>query len=116
MEDQETRKPANYGSSDLQKNVGARSTWIRLFFMLVFAFIYGVSRLVTGAVIVIQFFQVLFTGDTNDNLKSLGHSLAIYSYEIVNYLTFNTEVRPYPLDAEWPREWSGNVTGDEDYR
>lgn len=90
--------------SSLEKNVKMRSTWIRLLFMLMFSFLYGISRLVTAAVVVIQFLHVLFTGETNDQLKSLGHSLAIYSYEVVDYLSFNTETRPFPLDAAWPNE------------
>jgi len=90
--------------SKLEKNVKMRSTWIRLLFMLMFSFLYGISRLVTAAVVVIQFLHVLFTGETNGQLKSLGHSLAIYSYEVVDYLSFNTETRPFPLDAAWPNE------------
>ena len=88
--------------SDLEKNVKMRSTWVRLFFMIIFAFLYGLSRLVTAAVVVIQFFHVLFTGDTNEQLKTFGHSLAVYSYEVVDYLTFNSETKPFPLDAAWP--------------
>ena len=92
------------GQSDLEKNVKMRSTWIRLFFMIIFAFLYGLSRLVTAAVVVVQFFHVLFTGGTNEQLKTFGHSLAIYSFEVVDYLTFNTETRPFPLDSGWPEE------------
>lgn len=90
--------------SDLEKNVTARSTWIRLLFMIIYAFLYGLSRIVTAVVVVIQFFHVLFSGDTNDQLKTFGHSLAIYSYQVVDYLTFNTETKPFPLDARWPTE------------
>ena len=93
--------------SDLEKNVLTRSTWLRLLFMIIFALLYGLSRLVTAAVVVIQFFHVLFTGNTNEQLKRFGHSLAIYSYEVVDYLTFNTEVRPYPLDSDWPERLRG---------
>jgi len=103
--------------SDLEHNVTSRETWIRLFFMIVFALLYGLSRLVTAAVIVIQFFHVLFTGNTNEQLKTFGHSLAIYSYEIVDYLTFNTETKPFPLGADWPGELpekSTAATGEGD--
>jgi len=88
--------------SELEKNVTTRSTWIRLFFMIIFAVLYGLSRLVTVAVVVVQFFHVLFAGSVNDQLKTFGHSLAIYSYEVVDYLTFNSETKPFPLDAQWP--------------
>ncbi len=44
------------GSSDLEKNVKQKSTWVRLFFMLLLAFLYGLSRVVMVAVVVFQFF------------------------------------------------------------
>ena len=95
--------------SDLEKNVLKGSTWVRLLFMFVFAFFYGLSRVVTAAVVAVQFFHVLFAGETNTQLKRFGHSLAIYSYQVVNYLTFNTETRPFPLDAEWPDSLPGDA-------
>lgn len=90
--------------SDLEKNVKMRSTWVRLLFMIIFAFLYSLSRLVTAVVVVIQFFHVLFTGETNEQLKTFGRSLAVYSFEVVDYLTFNTETKPFPLDAVWPED------------
>jgi len=100
--------------SELEKNVTARSTWIRLFFMIIFAVLYGLSRLVTAAVVVVQFFHVLFAGSVNDQLKTFGHSLAIYSYEVVDYLTFNSETKPFPLDAEWPHSLPVDKKGAAD--
>ena len=99
--------------SDLEKNVTARSTWIRLLFMLVVGVLYGLSRFVTAVVVAVQFFHVLFAGRTNDQLKVFGRSLAVYSFEAVNYLTFNTETRPFPLDAPWPEDLPGNAGGGD---
>jgi len=89
-------------SSKIEENVKQKSTWLRLFFMVVLAMIYGLSRIVIGAVVIIQFFYVLLTGETKDELKSFGHSLAIYSYEIIEFLTFNSDVKPFPFDGAWP--------------
>jgi hypothetical protein len=50
----------------------------------------------------LQFFSVLFTAETNKPLVTFGQSLATYTYQIVRYLTFNTEQRPFPFDLEWP--------------
>lgn len=86
----------------LKKNLTSRSTWLRLFFMLVVVLLYSVSRLVVSAVVVLQFFWVLFTGETNKRLVNLGQALATYTYQIICYLTFNTEERPFPFDADWP--------------
>ena len=96
------------GGGELGDNVKSRSTWLRLFFMFVVAFLYGISRVVIGAVILVQFFWVLFTGNTNRRLDALGQSLATYTYQIVRYLTFVTEERPFPFDADWP---AGPPTG-----
>lgn len=88
----------------LSENIKSRPIWLRAFFMLVVLFIWGLSRFVTCAVIVIQFFCVLFTSEPNANLKKFGAQLATYSAEIVRYLTFNTDVRPFPFDAKWPED------------
>jgi hypothetical protein len=87
---------------DLETNLKSRATWLRLLFMIVLVLIYSLSRFVVGAVIVLQFFWVLFTGETNARLKVLGHQLATYTLQILLYLTFNTDERPFPFDQDWP--------------
>ena len=88
--------------SPLAKNLKSKSIWMRLLFMLVITFLYSISRIVVGAVVIVQFFWVLFTGETNEKLKIFGKSLAMYTNQIILYLTFNTEERPFPFDMEWP--------------
>jgi hypothetical protein len=101
--------PSENGSGDRQEhpnsvieNVKTRSTWLRLFFMFVVILLYWVSRLVVGVVVLLQFFWVLFTGETNKPLETFGQSLATYTYQVIRYLTFNTEERPFPFDLDWP--------------
>ena len=86
----------------LEENLKRRSTWIRLVFMVVFVAIYAITRIVFGAVVVFQFLWVLFTAETNKQLTGLGQSLATYTYQIMRYLTFNSEDKPFPFDAQWP--------------
>lgn len=88
--------------SPLKKNLKSKSIWMRLLFMLVMTFLYSVSRIVVGAVVVVQFFWVLFTDETNLKLQEFGKSLATYTNQIILYLTFNTEKRPFPFDMNWP--------------
>jgi hypothetical protein len=88
--------------SELEQNLRARSTWLRLVFMIVIAICHGVARLVGSVIVLLQFLHVLFTGKPNERLLDAGLSLAQYVYQVVEYLTFNTEVRPFPFDAEWP--------------
>lgn len=102
------QEPSEYGHGQsgeggtLEHNLRSRSTWMRLLFMLVIVVFYAVSRIVVTLVVVVQFFHVLFTGETNEPLKHFGHSLATYTYQMLCYLTFNTEQRPFPFDMDWP--------------
>ena len=89
------------GGSKLEENIKSRSTWVRLLFMILFAAIWSVSRLVVAAVVAIQFCIVLFTGASNSRLRTFGQSLATYSYQLVAYLTFVTEEQPFPFN-DWP--------------
>ena len=86
----------------LSKNLKSKSIWMRLVFMLIVTLLYSVSRIVVGAVVVVQFFWVLFTSETNQKLQVFGKSLAVYTSQIILYLTFNTEERPFPFDLDWP--------------
>jgi hypothetical protein len=90
------------GGSDIERNLTARSTWLRLLFMLVCIAIYAVTRVVVIAVVVLQFFWTLFTSQPNEKLTALGHSLGLYTCELIDYLTYFTEVRPFPFDKDWP--------------
>ena len=81
------------------------STWKRIFFMLIFAAIGGLVRLLLWAVILLQVASTLLTGKANINILNFGRSLAVYTYHILLFLTFNTEVLPFPFSA-----W--NLTAD----
>jgi hypothetical protein len=94
--------PPDDRGQKLEEHLKARSTWLRLLFMIVIAVCHELARLVGSVVIILQFLHVLFTGQANPQLKDFGLSLARYVYQVVEYLTFNTEVRPFPFDAEWP--------------
>jgi len=78
-----------------------RSVWLRGLFMLVFILLMGVAKFVTLIVVLLQFLAVLFTAEKNINLLQFGKSLSVYQYQIVLYLTYNSEERPFPI-SEWP--------------
>ncbi|MEQ1558035.1 MAG: DUF4389 domain-containing protein [Methyloglobulus sp.] len=84
----------------LEENLKKISTWKRIFFMLIFAAIGGLVRMLLWAVILLQIASVLFTGNANENVLKFGRSLALYTYHILSFLTFNTENLPYPF-ADW---------------
>jgi hypothetical protein len=90
------------GLGDMEKNVRSRETWLRLLFMLILGVLFSIALTVTSAVVVIQFCYVLLQGEKNSRLEIFGHSLAIYAFEIIDYLTFNSDEKPFPFGADWP--------------
>lgn len=79
------------------------SVWLRGLFMLIFIFFMGVAKFVTLVVVGFQFLVILFTAEKNNNLLTFGKSLSVYDYQVMLYLTYNSEFRPFPM-GDWPKE------------
>ncbi len=86
---------------DLKTNVARGATWLRGLFMLLFAVIFNIAEIMLGAIVVFQFLNVLVTAKPMPRLVGFGDSLGRFIYQIVRYLTFDTDDRPYPF-ADWP--------------
>ncbi|MDH3695144.1 MAG: DUF4389 domain-containing protein [Gammaproteobacteria bacterium] len=90
-------------NQEMKDSVRESGTWWRLLWILVFAFIYSVAEFVVVAVVVIQFGFVLFKGTRNAKLLEFGESLSEFIYQILQYVTFNSDERPFPF-GEWPQQ------------
>jgi hypothetical protein len=86
---------------EVKENVKNRTTWIRLLYMLLLVILYSVAELVISAVVLFQIVLNLFTGESNKRLLLFGNQLSRYVYEILLYLTYNSEDLPFPF-SEWP--------------
>lgn len=84
----------------VKQNVTARSTWVRLLFMAVFWFVFGLLHCVLAVVVGVQFLIVLVTGSPNERLVKFGYELGIYYHDIVVFVTFKTEAKPFPF-SDW---------------
>ena len=89
-------------SNDVKDNLKSQSTWMRVLYVLIYAIFYTIAEVVLFAVIVFQFLLKLFTAETNERLCKLGQSLSTYIYQILQYMTFNSDYQPYPFGA-WPK-------------
>jgi hypothetical protein len=89
-------------SNDIKDNIKQPSTWIRGLYMLLFSIFYTIAEVVLFAVVLFQFILKLFSGDTNERLRKLGQCIGTYIYQIIQFLSFNTDVHPYPFGA-WPK-------------
>jgi len=87
--------------NEIKQNIRERKTWLRGLYMVLFLVFYSVAKVVVFAVIAFQFILTLITGKTNARLIKLGQSLCTYLYQILTFLTFNSNYHPYPFGA-WP--------------
>ena len=91
----------NDETDDTKESYKDRSVWLRGLYMLIFIFFLGVVKFVAFVVILFQFLTVLFTAETNKKLTRFGQSLSTYHYQIMMFLTYNSEEHPFPL-GDWP--------------
>lgn len=87
---------------ELKAHLKARDTWLRVFYVIVFAVIFSIADTVLAAVVVFQFLSRLLTGAVNERLQVFGQQLSTYLYQMLIYFTFNSDERPYPF-AAWPK-------------
>ena len=80
--------------------------WVRALFMVLFAIAFGLTRVIIVFVVIFQFLAVLVTGRANEPLLQFGKNLSVYILEILEFQTFNTELRPFPF-SPWPDEEPG---------
>ena len=84
----------------INDNLKRPSTWKRIVFIMLFAVIVGLVRVVLWGIILLQIAYTLLTGNSNKNILDLGKKLAAYLYHILLFLTFNTDEMPFPF-SDW---------------
>ncbi len=77
------------------------SIWLRGLYMLLFGLLYSVAEVVLWTVVLVQFIYRIFNDETQPRLLELGASVAQYIYQVLRFLSFNTEVMPFPF-SDWP--------------
>jgi len=76
---------------------------IRVIYMLLFAVVFWALCWILLATTVVQLIVRLLNGRANADLRRFGGSLARYARQVIEFLTFVTELTPYPF-AAWPAE------------
>jgi Flp pilus assembly protein TadB len=87
--------------SDWQAKLLSADHWLRFVFMILFMAIAGVASYVVTVLIFIQFIFALVTGNSEARLQKFGRNMAQYIFQILSFLTYNTEEKPFPFN-DWP--------------
>jgi len=79
-------------------NLRQPSAWVRIVFMLGFALV--LYLLIAPVILIIMIAQALFsviTGTANANLRYLGGAVAKYVFQILEFVSYNSEIKPFPF-------------------
>ena len=85
----------------LKDNVTAQTTWLRGLYILLFAVIYSIAEIIVVAVVIFQFLSTLFMGQNNQQLLRLGRSLSDFVRQVLLFVTYNSDEKPFPF-GPWP--------------
>ncbi|TCV83387.1 DUF4389 domain-containing protein [Sulfurirhabdus autotrophica] len=77
------------------------SIWGRGLGMIVLGILFSLAGTVLFVVAVFQFVCVLAGNEPNTRLLVFGRSLSVYIQQLVDFQTFNSEVKPFPF-SDWP--------------
>lgn len=85
-----------------QNNIKSESFWLRSLFMVLFFIVYRIMDILVLLVALSQWIYVLLTGDANTSLSRFAGGLAAYVAQIIQYLSYKTEEKPFPF-SDWPQ-------------
>ncbi len=97
----------------IKEHVKDVDVWIRGLFILVFGVIfYFLLFWIILLLVLFQFITKVITGNLNQQLMKFSNGLTLYAFQILNYITFQSEERPFPF-SPWPGTGGGNVSDPE---
>ncbi|MBT5153974.1 MAG: DUF4389 domain-containing protein [Gammaproteobacteria bacterium] len=91
---------------EMRENLIDEGIWMRGLFMVLFLIAYNIVEFLILLAALFQFVAVLFTGRVNETVLRLGNNLSLFALETFQYLTFNSNLRPFPF-SPWPDEEPG---------
>ena len=84
---------------ELVDNLKRPSLWKRVFFTLGFALLFNIILVpLVLLMVLVQVAFSLFAGEKNSNLADLSEKLVAYLVEVLGFLLFTTEHKPFPFN------------------
>ena len=74
---------------------------IKLVYLILFLIIFSVMDAVLIVIVILQAALTFFSDEPSDTLRNFGSSLSVYLKQIVAFLSYASEQKPYPF-SDWP--------------
>lgn len=88
---------------EVKQNLLAPAQWLRILLMAGYGLALWVLGMALVVIVVTQMLMALVTGSANANLRSFGAMLAVYTGQIIAFLVYATDDKPFPF-APFPAE------------
>lgn len=85
----------------VKENVRNVDTWLRGLFIIVYGIIFYVLFWIIWLVVIFQFIMKVITAKLQPNVMNFSGGLTRYAFQILQYVTFQSEERPWPF-SPWP--------------
>lgn len=95
-------------SDEFVENLKQPSAWLRILFMAGFVIALYVAGVVLMVLMLAQILFSLITGSDNINLRRLGAAINLYVAQILDFLTYNSELKPFPF-APFPLDEASDI-------
>ena len=82
---------------DVKENVRNVDTWMRGLFIAIFGVIFYFLIGIVWLLVIFQFITKVVTGSLNEQLERFSGGLTQYALQILNYVTYQSEERPFPF-------------------
>jgi hypothetical protein len=80
-----------------------KATGERLLYTIFYVVIAKIVTFIICVVVTAQFLYSWIGGSLNDKLLSFSASLSEYAKQLIAYISFNSDEKPWPM-GEWPKE------------
>jgi hypothetical protein len=97
---------------EIKSNLLDANQWLRILFMAGFAVAAWLVVIGLIVLVLVQTLIVLVSGETNRNLRKVGYLFGCYLQEIIQYLCYNTNAKPFPF-ADFPEADERDPGADE---
>lgn len=99
----------------VKENATSAAVWMRGMYIIIFGVILYFAFALVWLLVVFQFLTKLFTGELNQQLKRFAAPLSRYVSQILSYITFQSDERPFPF-SPWPGDGPAKPPAQETRR
>lgn len=84
-----------------KERLADRNIWVRALYALFCLIAYSIAETILTLIVIFQFFAALLTGKVHEATLKFSTNLTAYVYQILQFVTFNSETLPFPF-SDWP--------------